>query len=56
MTNFVIDLARPLLQYMNISLIDYGHPRSLLTLILVAVSLLVLTRICGAFADFIGTA
>ena len=47
MTNFVTDLARPHLQYMNTSLIDYGHPRGLLALILVGVSHLVL--ICEIF-------
>ena len=35
---FVIKLAKPYLQYMSPSLIDYSHPCSLIALILVAVS------------------
>ena len=39
MTPFVINIAKPFLKYMGKSLIDYGHPRGLIALILVAVSL-----------------
>ena len=38
MTPFVIKLAKPYLQYMSPSLINYGHPCGLIALILVAVS------------------
>jgi hypothetical protein len=38
MTAFVINIAKPFLGYMNSSLIDYGPPRGLIALILVAVS------------------
>lgn len=37
MTTFVKRLAEPYLEYMNRSLIDYGHPYGLMALILVAV-------------------
>jgi hypothetical protein len=39
MTPFVINLAKPFLKYIGKSAIDYGYPRALLALILVAVSL-----------------
>ena len=45
MTPFVTVLAEPFLQYMNMSLIDYGHPRGLISLILVSVSLLLLQAV-----------
>jgi hypothetical protein len=38
MTDFVINLAEPHLKNIRASLIDHGHPRGLMALILVAVS------------------
>jgi hypothetical protein len=52
MTAFVINLAKPYLMYMNSSLIDYGHPRGLIALILASVSLLFLVLFCQSNNEF----
>lgn len=45
MTPFIINLAKPFLKYMGKSLIDHGHPRGFIALILVAVSPLFISSI-----------
>jgi hypothetical protein len=39
MTDFVVNLAEPHVEKFSKSLIDFGHPRGLMALILVAVSI-----------------
>ncbi|KIL57450.1 hypothetical protein M378DRAFT_16235 [Amanita muscaria Koide BX008] len=51
MTSFVIDLAKPYLHYMNSSLIDYGYPRGLVALILVALERAARTFETGVYKD-----